>query len=355
MKATLLFSSILLLAAAGAGASAQDDYLIAIENNPLAFTDADLLANDSFGAHSRLFVIIDQEPENGTLVQEGYDFTYTPDPGFVGEDLLMYRVQLGIEILGQAQVTIRVSPGIVAIAGDFGGIVPGWFDSLGAKLYVCQQTHCSRYDSYSAPPELAGLTPIVGDWDASGVDDLGLYHPGNGTFHLLGDSGNGDLVVTSTFQLGLGGGTEIPLAGDWNGDGVDTVGLYSPPKDKFLLWDTNGAGAHDYDIPFAHLSSAEPHPLTVKRTPAEGDTIAHYDDTNHVVLETELEPASPVVALDDCSLTLGSYVGTPIWTESDESDNGLELWIYDRSQELLIQCREGEPTTDTHLPPVGTN
>ena len=68
-----------------------------------------------------------------------------------------------------------------------------------------------------------GDLPIVGDWDGDGLDDLGVYRGGT---WLLDSDGNRSLDAHDrAFQL-EGGGT--PVAGDWDGDGLEEVGLYGP-------------------------------------------------------------------------------------------------------------------------------
>lgn len=46
--------------------------------------------------------------------------------------------------------------------------------------------------------------------------------------------------------FGLGNISDIPLAGDWNGDGVDTVGVYRPPNATFYL--TNSPAQRPSDL-----------------------------------------------------------------------------------------------------------
>jgi hypothetical protein len=54
--------------------------------------------------------------------------------------------------------------------------------------------------------------------------------------------GDPDLVV----EFGRAG--DIPVVGDWNGNGVHTVGVVR--GNRWLLRDSNNSGAADYDIAF---------------------------------------------------------------------------------------------------------
>ncbi|HQR36935.1 MAG TPA: hypothetical protein PLF26_00925 [Blastocatellia bacterium] len=56
--------------------------------------------------------------------------------------------------------------------------------------------------------------PIVGDWNGDGVDTVGVYITGTGTFFLRNSNSPGPADLAFTF--GAGGG--IPLSGDWNGN-----------------------------------------------------------------------------------------------------------------------------------------
>jgi hypothetical protein len=43
----------------------------------------------------------------------------------------------------------------------------------------------------------------------------------------------------------FGGGGATPLAGDWNADGTDTVGLYAPATGAWFLRNANSSGPAD--------------------------------------------------------------------------------------------------------------
>ena len=86
---------------------------------------------------------------------------------------------------------------------------------------------------------LGGDCPVTGDWNGNGVDTIGIYR--NGSFYLRNSNtlGFADMV----FAFGTPG--DQPVAGDWNGDGVDTIGVYRPSTGQFLLRNSNTAGAAD--------------------------------------------------------------------------------------------------------------
>src|SRR3712207_8158248 len=86
--------------------------------------------------------------------------------------------------------------------------------------------------TFNFGPGGAGWRPLVGDWNGDGVDTVGLYDPVGSVFFLrdMNAAGPADL----TFNFGPGGAGGRPLVRDWNGDGGDTVGPYDPLNSVFF-------------------------------------------------------------------------------------------------------------------------
>jgi beta-glucanase (GH16 family) len=82
-----------------------------------------------------------------------------------------------------------------------------------------------------------GDYPLAGDWNGDGIDSIGIYR--NGVFYLRDTNSTGfaDIVVP------FGSSGDQPIAGDWNGDGVDTIGVYR--NGTFYLRNSNTAGSPD--------------------------------------------------------------------------------------------------------------
>ena len=80
----------------------------------------------------------------------------------------------------------------------------------------------SAADLYVAQLGSAGDLPVVGDFDGDGIDDLGTYRAGK--WHLDTD---GDRALTAHDKVfELGGPGDRPVVADFNGDGVDEIGIY---------------------------------------------------------------------------------------------------------------------------------
>lgn len=65
--------------------------------------------------------------------------------------------------------------------------------------------------------------PVVGDWNGDGAEELGLFTPG-GEWQLRSGSSDAPRAVR-TLTYGVQGG-DIPVVGDWDGDGRDDLGIF---------------------------------------------------------------------------------------------------------------------------------
>ncbi|MDH3540888.1 MAG: right-handed parallel beta-helix repeat-containing protein, partial [Acidimicrobiia bacterium] len=88
---------------------------------------------------------------------------------------------------------------------------------------------------YGAP----GDFPIVGDWDCDGTDTPGAYRQSDGFVYLR----NSNTTGAGQIRFFLGNPGDIPLAGDFNGDGCDTVSVYRQSLGRVFI--ANSLGAND--------------------------------------------------------------------------------------------------------------
>ena len=79
----------------------------------------------------------------------------------------------------------------------------------------------------------ASDTPVAGDWNGDGIRSLGVFRGGKWQFDMDGDGrwSDGD----QTAQFGEEG--DIPFVGDFNGDGIEEIGVYRGGR---WIIDTNG-------------------------------------------------------------------------------------------------------------------
>ena len=92
-------------------------------------------------------------------------------------------------------------------------------------------------------PANAGWVPIVGDWDGNGTDTIGLYNPTTSTFYLKDSNSSGS--ADTTFAYGPANSGWTPVVGDWTDSGTATIGLYNPTSSTFYLKNSNSSGSAD--------------------------------------------------------------------------------------------------------------
>jgi uncharacterized repeat protein (TIGR01451 family) len=112
---------------------------------------------------------------------------------------------------------------------------------------------------------IAGDIPITGDWTGDGHTKTGIYRAKNGDFIL--DS-NGDEVFDTgdavyKFLQNVGGPlpTDVPVVGDWNGSGTTKIGIV---RDGFLwLLDLNGDGIYEPGTDLEYVFGGAPGDIPV--------------------------------------------------------------------------------------------
>jgi len=99
-------------------------------------------------------------------------------------------------------------------------------------------------------PASFGYKPVTGKWQGNGASNatskVGVFRPSTGGWYLEGGNqmvdGCGNdycfFLAAGMYQLG-----DIPIAGDWNGDGIVSIGLFRPgvggAPDYFFLSNVN--------------------------------------------------------------------------------------------------------------------
>jgi hypothetical protein len=103
---------------------------------------------------------------------------------------------------------------------------------------------------WDSPPDrafplggIAGDIPVTGDWTGDGQTKPGIYRASNGLF-ILGDK-NGNIASVVNLGVGVQAG-DLPVVGDWNGDGRTKVGLFR--QGFFWILDYNGNGVFEQGI-----------------------------------------------------------------------------------------------------------
>lgn len=142
---------------------------------------------------------------------------------------------------------------MIAVAGDWDGDgddTVGLYDRTDGTFHLKNSLAGDGFDITwrfnLAGVSFAGLLPLAGDWDGDGADTVGLYDPASSTFYL--DNGREDTLPDVQFQFGNRG--SLAVAGDWDGDGRDGVGVYEPRPAAFRLKNALGSGPADATFRF---------------------------------------------------------------------------------------------------------
>jgi hypothetical protein len=101
-----------------------------------------------------------------------------------------------------------------------------------------------QWDGIAGGDELAqfgavGDAPVAGDWNGDGSDDIGVFREGLWQVDVNGD---GDWDVDEDLQFEFGGPGATAVVGDWDGDGTDDIGTF-----RAGTWRLDANGNHRWD------------------------------------------------------------------------------------------------------------
>jgi thermitase len=180
--------------------------------------------------------------------------------------------------------SIWLSANIVDNAGNQSGIIWGTFVTIdrslpaasGIGIYYNGLWYLRSSASSGSPnylPAYGGFgIPLAGDWNGNGTDTVGVYNPSSGQWFLRNRNDNGG-VDYPVFQYG---GFGIPLVGDWDGNGTDTVGVYNPSSGQWFLRNSNSSGSADYAFQYGGFGI----PLVGDWDGNGTDTVGVYNPSN---------------------------------------------------------------------------
>lgn len=89
-----------------------------------------------------------------------------------------------------------------------------------------------------------GDKAVTGDWNGDGIDKIGVFRDGTWYVDVNGNGvwDEGDVMIS-----GFGSAESVPVVGDWDGDGIDNIGLF---EDGRWSLDTNGDYKPDSSFEF---------------------------------------------------------------------------------------------------------
>jgi hypothetical protein len=112
-------------------------------------------------------------------------------------------------------------------------VTAGVFRPSNGALYL-KNSNTTGFADVQINYGIAGDYPIAGDWDGNGTATIGIYR--NGVFYLRNSNTIGFADVV--FAFGMPG--DQPIAGDWDNNGTDTIGVYR--NGAFFLRNSNSTG-----------------------------------------------------------------------------------------------------------------
>jgi murein DD-endopeptidase MepM/ murein hydrolase activator NlpD len=184
------------------------------------------------------------------------DVAFSGDWDCDGVDTLgLYRRSDGYAYLrnsntqGVADITFFFgNPGDFPVAGDFNGDgcdTVSIYRPAEATFYIINELGSNDGGlgaaEYSFMFGVTGDKPFVGDFDGDGVDTVGLHRESTGLVYYRDSNETG----TADAQFIFGDPGDMITAGDWDGDGDDTVALYRSSDDRIYLKNDNSAGVAD--------------------------------------------------------------------------------------------------------------
>jgi hypothetical protein len=164
--------------------------------------------------------------------------------------------------IGTSSITVTVQSAMTGSkAGVFRNNTAFLEDSNGNQTY---DAGTDRYITGFTGPGgfVTGDVPVAGDWTGDGFAKVGIYRASSGTWYL--DANNNGVLDAGDYIYSYGGlAGDMPFVGDWSGLGKTCIGVYRPNGGSFWLLDLNCNGSFentptDAFFPFGGLAGDVP-------------------------------------------------------------------------------------------------
>lgn len=102
----------------------------------------------------------------------------------------------------------------------------------------CSAAQCNTFGT-------ADALPVVGDWNGTGEEEIGVFYPKRGEWRLdANGNGTANSCRVDDCPGKFGARGDLPVAGDWDGTGKVRIGVFRPRTGEWFL-DMNGNGKFD--------------------------------------------------------------------------------------------------------------
>lgn len=169
----------------------------------------------------------------------------------VGSQFGMYDARGHSDYYGFGRVNAQRA---VALALVGGPDTPGL--STGGTYFLRNSSSSGPADAtFGFGAGTPGVKPLAGDWDGNGTTTIGLYNSATGSFFLRNSNTPGAADITINF--GPAGVGAVPVVGDWDNNGTVTVGIFVPSSATFFLRNSNTPGNADIAFQFGAAPSTQ--------------------------------------------------------------------------------------------------
>src|SRR5205814_2060827 len=107
------------------------------------------------------------------------------------------------------------------------------FRPTNGLIYLKNDATTSGVADFTMVLGIPGDVPVAGDWNGDGKDSPGVYRPSLPRFFLTNQVCNCGVFADYSLTLGVTGDT--PFAGDWNGDVLTGIGVFRPSNGLIYL------------------------------------------------------------------------------------------------------------------------
>jgi murein DD-endopeptidase MepM/ murein hydrolase activator NlpD len=206
------------------------------------------------------------------------------------------------------------NPGDVPFMGDWDGdgvATPGLYRRSDGFVYLRNSNTQGVADItfFFGNP---GDYPLVGDFDGDGKDTVSIYRGSEGRVYVMNELGeDGGGLGAADFGYYFGNPGDSPFVGDFDGDGIDTVGLYRTSTGYVYFRDSLTQGTADFEFFYGNPGDV----ILAGDWDNDGDdTVAVFrPSTGRVYVNLENEPG-----VADYTLYVGSYAAAVTYRRNSE-------------------------------------
>ncbi|WP_188043643.1 immunoglobulin-like domain-containing protein [Changpingibacter yushuensis] len=146
----------------------------------------------------------------------------------------------------------KVASADEVLSGDFDGDGVDTLVLRTGRTYTFVDANRSGASSYSIVYGPAGSVPVVGDFDGDGCDDVAVKAASSNRFYVRFSVDGRVRGGSADLSVAYGKASDVPLAGDWDGDGVAGLGVQR--GSRFLVKQVASGGSADVVFTFGRVS-----------------------------------------------------------------------------------------------------